>query len=64
MTILALDPDLFWAATENSRCQSLLKDIVEKIKNETYRLALDAATVEAEFVDLFTHFSGQAKGNG
>ena len=64
MTILALDPDLFWAATEDGRCRYLLEDIAQKIENEAYRLALDAATVEAEFVDLFNHFSRQPEGNG
>lgn len=63
MTILALDPDLFWAATVNSRCNYLLEDIAEKIQNDTYRLALDGAKVEAEFLDLYNQFAGKTDGN-
>lgn len=63
MTILALDPDLFWAATVNSRCSYLLETIAEGMQNGTYQLALDSDKIEAEFAELYTRFVGNVEGN-
>ncbi|GIK55642.1 MAG: hypothetical protein HND44_05185 [Chloroflexi bacterium] len=64
MTILALDPDLFWAATENGRCNYLLEDIAQKIQNGAARLALDGATLEEEFLDLYNQVVAETGDNG
>lgn len=64
MTVVALDPDLFWAASENGRCNYLLEDIAQKIQNGAARLALDGATLEAELSDLYHQVVAETGDNG
>ncbi len=62
MTLLVLDPDLFYAAETNPKCNYLLDDIAEKIKSSEHQLVLDnGGDVEKEFLDWYLRQSAHGR---